>query len=237
MPYLKTNSILHQMDPRLKIVANIILIVVVFLALNWMILGFLLVFVIGLVILAKIPILYCLKKLKTPTVMIIIMLGLQMLIAPYGNVFFEIGFIRLTDEAIFSGLMVTARLMIIIISTIVLTSTTQPTAFILSLESFLKPANKMGIKTGSIVLTFRIIGRFVPSILEEANKVLKAQASRGLDIKGANIWMKMRLIGALLLPVFVVALKRADDLASSMAVRGYVMNKERSSYQTLKRVK
>ena len=167
--------------------------------------------------------------------MIVIMLVLQMLMAPHGNVLFKVGFIQVTDHAILYGLLMFARLMIVIISVIVLTSTTQQQQFILSLESFLQPVQKLGLKTGSMMLVFRIIQRFVPSISREATKILKAQASRGLDIKGANIWLKMRLIGALLLPVFVVAIKRADDLSNSMAVRGYVINQRRSSYQTLRK--
>ena len=237
MPYLNTNSILNRIDPRLKIVVTIALIIATFLISNWMILGLLLFFVVSMVMLAGIPIVYCLKKLKTPTIMILIMLVLQMLIVSVGNVIFEIGFIRITDDAIFNGLLVTARLMIVIISTIILTSTTAPMEFILSLESFLNPVHKIGLKTGSMMLTFRITQRFVPSIFLEANKILKAQASRGLDIRGANILVKMRLIGALLLPIFVVAIRRADELSNSMAVRGFVINEARSSYQTLKRIK
>ena len=235
MAYLNTNSILNRMDPRLKIVMTVALMVTIFFVSNWIILGLFLVLVISLVLLARIPRLYCLKKLKSPAMMIVIMVVLQMLMASYGNVIFEVGFLRVTDEAILYGLLVFVRLMIVIISAIILTSTTMPKQFILSLESFLEPVKKTGLKTGSIMLTFRIIQRFVPSIFEEANKILKAQASRGLDIKGATIWMKMRLIGALLLPIFVVAIKRADDLSNSMAVRGYVIDQERTSYQTLRK--
>lgn len=224
MSYLNTNSILNRVDPRLKIVMTVVLIMTTFFVSNWIVLGLFLVVVVGLVLLAGIPMVYCFKKLKTPAIMIMIMLALQMLIAPHG-------------DAILHGLLVFVRLMIVIMSAIVLTSTTVPWEFILSLESFLRPARKIGLKTGSIMLTFRVIQRFVPSISREANKILNAQASRGLDIKGANIWMKMRLIGALLLPVFVVAIKRADDLSNSMAVRGYAINQKRSSYQTLQRVK
>ena len=235
MSYLNTNSILDRVDPRLKIVMMSVLIITTFFVSNWLLLGLFLVFVIGLVLLAGIPMLYCLKKLKVPTVMIVIMLIVQLLLMPHGHVIFEIGFIQITTDAILYGLLVFIRLMIVIISVLVLTATTAPGAFILSLESFLRPACKIGLKTGSILLIFRMIGRFVPSISREANKILKAQASRGLDIKGANIWMKMRLIGALLLPVFVIAIKRADELSNSMAVRGYVMNEKRTSYQTLRK--
>lgn len=140
-------------------------------------------------------------------------------------------------DALWHGLFTFLRLMIFMMFCLVLVMTTTQTAFILSLESALQPLSKMGFKTGAILLTFRIIQRFVPSLMQEANKILKAQASRGLDIKNANLWMKMRLMIALLLPVFVVAIKRADDLGNTMAVRGYVLNQARTPYRTLRRMK
>jgi len=213
---------------------TIVLIVATFFVTNFLILVLFLLLVAWLVVLAKIPILYCLKKLRSPAIMIVIMIMLQMLIAPRGNAIFEIGFKQITDDALWHGLLVFIRLMIVITCMIVLTSTTKQQEFILAVQSFLQPVRKVGLKTGSIMLTFRIIQRFVPSITQEANKILKAQASRGLDIKGANIWLRMRLIGALLLPVFVIAIKRADDLSNSMAVRGYVINGERSSYRVIR---
>lgn len=224
MSYLNTDSILNKVDPRLKIIICSLLVVAIFFVHNLLLLGIFLLLVVALTMLAKIPLLYCIKKLKSPVIMTIIMLALQMLIISHENVFMY-------------GLLITVRLIIVIIGVFILTSTTMQWEFILSLESFLKPAQKIGLKTGSIMLSFRIIGRFVPSITHEANKILKAQAARGLDIKGANIWMKMRLIGALLLPVFIVAIQRADDLSYSMAVRGYAVNQNRSSYQTLQRAR
>jgi len=224
MAYFNANSILNRLDPRFKIVATVVLIVMTFFASTWIVLGMLLIFVASLVLLARIPVLYCLKKLISPAILILVMLALQVLIAPY-------------EGAVWHGVLVFVRLMIVITGAIVLTSTTSQMEFILSLESFLKPVEKIGFKTGAIKLAFRMIQRFVPSLLEEANKILKAQASRGLDIKGASIWMKMRLIGALLLPVLVIAIKRADDLSNVVAVRGYVLNQQRTNYQTLKRVK
>jgi len=224
---LSKNQPLKKIDPRLKIIATVVLIMVTFFISNWIIQGTLLITTIIFVKLAGISILYCLKKLKTPAIMIGIMLILQQLIALHGNLL----------EMALHGMLTFTRIMIVIIIVIVLTTTTTQQDFILALTAFLTPFNKLGLKTSAIILTCRMIGRFVPSITIEANKILNAQASRGLDIKGANIWQKMRLIGALLLPVFVIAIKRADDLSNAMAVRGYVMDAKRSSYQTLKRAK
>ena len=235
MLYLNTNSIFNRMDPRLKIVLTLTFILFTFFISNLILLTLFLMIMISLVILAGLPISYSAKKLANPTSMIVVMLILQSLIAPHGNVIFEIGFIQVTDDAIRYGALVFIRLMIVIINVVILKSTTKQREVILSLESFLLPVRIIGLKTDSIMLIFKIVGRFVPSITEEAKKTLNAQATRGLDIKGANIWLKMRLIGALLLPVFVVAIKRADDLSNSMAVRGYVSNNKRTSYRALRK--
>lgn len=212
-----------------------VLLVAIFFITSWRLLGLFLIAIFGLVLLARLSIKYCFKKLKIPTLMIAIMFLLQVFFMPLGDVIFEIAFIQVTSEAVLSGVLTFSRLIIIIISILVLTTTTTSQELTLALESFLKPAVKLGFKTGALLLAFRMIGRFIPSISREANKILKAQAARGLDIKGANIWMKMRLLGALLLPVFVVSIKRADELSDSMAVRGYVINGKRTSYRTLRK--
>jgi len=216
-------SILDQLDPRLKIAVTILLTIVIFASSNWLLLSLTLVATLGLVKLAHLSIIYCFQKLKSPAILMLIMVILQLLLTPH-------------IDALWHGLLVFGRLVIVMLSGFVLISTTTQMAVILSIEAVLQPVKKLGFKTGAIILTFRMIQRFVPSLMQEANKTLKAQASRGLDIKGVNIWMKMRLMLALLLPIFVIAIKKADELASTMAVRGYVLNQERTAYQTLKRM-
>jgi len=224
MSKLTTKSILDQVDPRLKILITILLTVVTFMISNWLMLGFTLFVALVLTKLANFSLMYCFRKLRSPAIMMIVMLILQFLMMPH-------------IDALWHGLLIFGRLVIVMMSWFVLISTTTQTEFILSLAYFLLPVKKIGFKTGAIMLTFRMIQRFVPTLMQEANKILKAQAARGLDIKGANIWIKMRLIIALLLPIFVVAIKRADGFANTMAVRGYVLNQKRTTYQTLKRMK
>lgn len=235
--YLKTQSLLSRVDPRLKIVVAFVWIIAAFKSDHWLVLGLFLMFVMWLFKLAGIPMLYGLKKLKSPVRVILIMFVLQMLVVPDGHVIFEMGIIQVTDVGIFHGLLVFVRLMIVLFIGMVLTATTTPTAVILSLEYFLQPFGKIGLKIGSVLLILRMIQRFVPSLWREASKVLNAQASRGLDIKGASLWMKMRLIGALLLPVFVLGIKQADQLSNAMFVRGYVMNGKKTNYRRLQRIK
>jgi len=218
----RRKNILKNVDARLKISISAILISVTLFISNWVVLAVLAITVLTLASLAGLPISYCFKKLRIPAIMVVIMLIFQIVITP-------------GQTAVLNAFLVFTRLMIVILCSFVLTATTNATEFILSATYFLKPLNKIGIKTDGFILMLRIITRFVPSLLEEANKILRAQASRGLDIKGASIWVKMRLIGALLLPVFVISIKRADDLSNSMAVRGFVLNQEKTSYRVFRK--
>lgn len=224
MTYVNTHSILHKIDPRFKIGLILTWVVATLFVNHWFVLMVFLTLAFILLLVAKIPLIYALKQLKIPAVMLLIMFAIQWVMTP-------------SMAGIWQQLLVFSRLIVIILSVMCLLMTTKQTDFILSLEFFMIPMGKIGIQTGALILVFRIMQRFVPTIFNEANKILKAQASRGLDIKNANFVMKMRLIGALLLPVFVVSIKRADELANVMAIRGFVLNKPKSSYQTLKRKK
>jgi len=217
MPKFNTKSIL---DARFKIIATLALTIVTFMISDWRILMILVILVLGLVQLVKLPLTYCLKKLKAPVIMVLVMTLMQLLITP-------------SIDALWHGLLIFTRLLIVIMVWFIFIETTTQTAVTLSLEALLQPLKKIGVKIGALMLTIRIIQRFVPSLMQEASKILKAQASRGLDINSASIWMKMRLITALILPVFVIAIKKADELANTMAVRGYVLNQERTSYRSL----
>lgn len=222
MPKNNLETTQKKLDPRIKIIATIGLTILTFASSSYFTQSLLLIIVIASTFAVKIPAGYLIRKLRTPLLMVTVMLALQIMMMPHIGAFANalLSFIRLT---------------IVIISWFILSYSTSQTTIILALESFLQPVEYLGIKTGMIILIFKIIQRFVPSLFEEAHKILNAQASRGIDIKNAKIWRKMYLIGALLLPVFVISLKRADDLSNAMAVRGYVLNQKRTNYQTLKR--
>jgi len=211
-----------KMDSRIKLLATMVLTVGVFFISNGLILGGLCLFILLLMMGARLKLTHMVKQLKVPVLMVVVMLFIQLLISPSLLAVVHMGVSLL-------------RLMIVIGLFFVLIQTTTVSDVVLALDSFLRPARKMGLKTDGILLGCRVMMRFVPSLLTEAHKILKAQASRGLDIKEANLLMKMRLIMALLLPVFVQGIKGADGMANTMAVRGYVLHAPRTAYRRLKR--
>ena len=231
---MNSNSVLSKLDPRLKIITTMIFITIVFITTSQIVLIVLFVMLLLLIVLAELSYIYIIKKMKHPVCMVVVMTLLQILIAPHGQALIQIGSMRITEVAIIQGLLIFTRLMLVIVIVFVLITTTTPQAFILSIESFLQPVKKIGLQPAAFVFTFRIIQRFVPTLYEEALRILKAQASRGLDVKHAHIYVKMKLIAALLLPVFVIAVKRADELSDAMAVRGYVVNGKRTNLRSLK---
>ena len=125
------------------------------------------------------------------------------------------------------------RLTIVILAFIILTTTTKTRYILLAIESILNPLKKIKIPVDEIVLVLLIIFRFIPTLSAETNKILKAQASRGFDIKQANLMKKIRLLTSLFIPVFIISINRADQLANAMAVRGYIPTQKRTSVRTL----
>jgi len=220
--FLNTKSLLHTLNPRFKVLFFLILLILLFFINTWVGIFICLFFLLILVLISKIPFLLFISRLKIPILMFVFMFIIQLLLMPnisngYEDLFFA--FMRLIN---------------LVILVYILLLTTSISTLLLIFENSLKPLQKIGLKTGAWVLVFKMISRFVPSLFIEAHIILKAQASRGLDIKTAPLVKKLSLIGALLLPVFVAAIKRTDEMANSMAVRGFVLNQKRTHFQVVK---
>ena len=126
------------------------------------------------------------------------------------------------------------RLIIVVIISTLLTLTTRPSDLTLALESLFKPLGRIGIPVAEIALMISIALRFIPTLFEETQKILKAQASRGVDISEGNFKDKVIQLISLLVPLFILSFKRADELANAMEVRGYVPGRPRTSINQLR---
>jgi len=222
-----------RLDSRMKLLATLVVIVVAFLVSDILLLTSLLVGVMAIVYVSKISIRYVFNVLKLPALFILLMVIIDGFLVADGRVMMAIGTFQLTDVSLMRNLIAFVRLAIVILSVVVLMKTTKSYEFMLAMEAFMAPLKKMGMQTDGFLLTLKIVGRFIPTLTMEAQKILNAQASRGLDIRHAKIAQKIKLITALLIPVFVISMKRGDQLADAMSVRGYVLNGERTSYRTL----
>lgn len=231
--YLPGHSYWHKLDPRSKLLVVSFFVISCFLIGNW---WFLLVFagieLLG-VLATRLPIGYFLKSLKPILFFVILTVGLQVLFNREGDILIDLGFLAITNTGISTGFFMALRLIIVVIVSSILTLTTKPSDLTLALESLFKPLKAIKFPVAEMALMIAIALRFVPTLFEETQKILKSQASRGVDISEGKIKDKVSQLISLLVPLFVLSFKRAEDLANAMEVRGYVPGHNRSSINLL----
>jgi energy-coupling factor transport system permease protein len=231
--YMPAQSFLHRLDPRAKLVVSSLFIISCFLVNAW---TFLAVFLIleGIAIASTgLPVSFFLRNLRPVLFFVFLTVGLQVFFNHQGNIIFELGFLRVTDQGLSLGLFMAVRLVIVIIMSTLLTLTTKPSDLTLALESLMKPLKAVKFPVAELALMISIALRFVPTLFEETHKILKSQASRGVDIKEGSIKEKISQLISLLVPLFILSFKRAEDLANAMEVRGYVPGRPRTSITQL----
>ena len=176
-----------------------------------------------------------LKKLKQSCVFLIFMLIFQLFFAQQGNTLIGWGPLRLTDVSLYESVHTGLRLFNLILLLMLFIETTKQSQFLLALRWYLTPLTFIKFPVDATVLLIKMILRFIPLLSIEAKKIEKAQASRGLDRKSSTSIKKMKLMGALMMPTLVNAIKRTDELANAMATRGFVLNQTRTAYRTFKK--
>ena len=231
--YLPGDSLIHRLDPRSKILSTTLLIVLLFLVNGFV--GYALVaLAIALVVrAAQIPVKYVLRGLRPLLVILVLTIGLHLFMTE-GRVIFQIWFLKVTWEGLCRGLMMGPRLILLIIGTSILTLTTSPIQLTDGIESLLKPGKKMGIPAHELAMMMTIALRFIPTLLEETEKIMKAQMARGADFQSGGIMHRAKSLVPLLVPLFVNAFRRADDLAIAMEARGYRGGEGRTKFRELK---
>ena len=236
--YIPYNSFIHRLDPRFKIFAMIILMVSIFLnfssiATNFDVYAILLLFVFILMKIAHIKVLSLFKQLRMMWFMILFLLIINILVPGDAN----LGFIIITSSfkiyfsAIFNTLYIVLRLIIMLGISMILTSTTTPLQLTGALEWYMSPLKIFRFPVHEIAMTISLALRFIPTILEETDKIMKAQASRGVDFQRGKIKEKIRAIISLIIPLFISAFQRSEDLANAMEARGYNPQAKRTKYR------
>ena len=231
--YLPGQSFWHRLDPRAKIVATSLFVVASFLIDSWLFMGLLIVAELVAMTLTKIPLNYFMRSLKPVFFFVILTFVLQIIFNRQGQVIFSLGPIEIYDEGLNLGFFMSIRLIIVVLISTLLTLTTKPSDLTLALESLFKPLKKVGFPVSELALMISIALRFIPTLFEETQKILKAQASRGVDISEGKFKDKVMQLISLLVPLFILSFKRADELANAMEVRGYVPGRARSSINRL----
>ena len=228
--YYDTQSPIHKMDPRTKILFTVFYMVTLFLIDGIYAYTAILLLTALIISLSNIPLKFMVKGLKPILLLVVITALLNLFMTP-GEELFRYGFLKITKEGIFMASKMAVRIILLIIGSSVLTLTTTPTVMTGGLELLLSPLKKIGIPISVFVMMISIALRFIPTLIDETDKIIKAQTSRGADFENKNPLKRIKAMIPILIPLFVSAFRRADDLAVAMECRCYNADSKRTSYR------
>ncbi len=225
--YYPGNSIIHRLDPRVKIINTFAYIITLFLVKDFF--GFLtaLFFLSLIILLAKVPLKFIFKGLK-PIFFIIIFTFTVNMFMTKGQPLLTIGFLVITKEGLYNAFFMGVRLVLLIIGSSLLTLTTKPINLTDGIERLLSPFKKIGLPAHELAMMMTIALRFIPTLLEETDKIMKAQMARGADFETGNLIRRAKSLIPLLVPLFISAFRIAQDLAMAMEARCYRGGDERT---------
>lgn len=232
--YIPLDSIIHRMDPRAKIGAMLLMMIAIFLPAGYIGYVFIGIAVILTAQLAKLKFSFLWRSMKPMLFMLSFLLIINLIVVREGSVLFSIFGWDIYTKAITQTLYIVIRLALMIMITTILTASTKPLELTLGIEDLLKPFVVIHVPAHEIAMMISIALRFIPTLIEETQRIMKAQASRGVDMEEGKLMEKIRAILSLIVPLFVSAFQRAEDLAYAMEARGYIPNRPRTRYKQLK---
>ena len=232
--YFPGQSVIHRLDPRTKLIMLVVYIVALFLAESWVSYGLMLVFLVTVIWLSTIPIKSILRGMK-PLVMILIFTGvLNLFFTQEGEVIFHFWILTVTTEGFSRAVMMMSRILMLITGTFLLTYTTSPIALTDGLESLMKPLKKIGVPVHELSMMMCIALRFIPTLIEETDKIMCAQKARGADFETGSLMERAKALIPILVPLFISAFRRADELATAMECRCYQGGEGRTKMKLLR---
>lgn len=235
--YVDGNSFLHRLDARVKIILAIVYIVVLFVINTPVSYLVFTLFTVFLIILSKIPLIYFLKGLKPMLYILIFTAVLNLFMTQGETILWVCPFwngLKITKEGAVIAVKMILRLIYIVIGTSLLTLTTTPLMLTDGIENLLKPFEVIKVPSHEIAMMMTIAIRFIPTLAEETEKIMKAQMARGADFETGNIIRRAKAMVPILVPLFISAFKRADDLAVAMDSRCYNSGKQRTRMKQMK---
>lgn len=231
--YMPGDSFIHRLDPRAKLLASFYFIGIIFLANNWQTYLLLAVFTLFAVSLSKVDMKFFIRGIRPLIWLILFTVALQVLFTSGGEVYWHWGIFNITQYGVLNGIFIFCRFVLIIFMSTLLTLTTPPLELSDAIEYLLRPLKVVRFPVHEISLMLSIALRFVPTLMDETEKIMNAQRARGVDFGEGNLVQKMKAIIPLLIPLFVSSFNRAEDLATAMEARGYRGGEGRSKYRVL----
>ena len=232
--YFPGKSFVHRLDPRTKLLSLIAYIVALFVAGNWISYGICLTFLVVTILISKIPGKAIVRGMK-PLVFILIFTGLLNLFFTDGKtVWVEFWGITITQEGVVRAVFMVSRILMLITATFLLTYTTSPISLTDGLESLLGPLKKIRVPVHELSMMMCIALRFIPTLIEETDKIMAAQKARGADFENGNLFKRVKALVPILVPLFIGAFRRADELATAMECRCYQGGNGRTKMKLLR---
>ena len=231
--YFPGKSPIHLLYPRTKLLFLIIYFIALFTADGWVSYGIVLVFLSTVIYMTTIPLKTIVKGLK-PLIFILVFTGiLNLFMTPGENVLVSFWGLKITTEGLVQAIFMVSRILMLIVGTFLLTYTTSPIALTDGLESLLGPLKKLHLPVHELSMMMCIALRFIPTLIEETDKIMSAQKARGADFETGSLMQRVKALVPILVPLFIGAFRRADELATAMECRCYQGGEGRTKMKTL----
>lgn len=232
--FIPGQSFIHRLDPRSKLLFVLLFVFAVFLANNVITYALLLAFTLVVIAASRIRLYFLLNGLKPILILVIFTFFMHLFFTREGGLLVDLGILKIYEEGLRQGIFISLRFLVLVLITSILTLTTSPISITDGMEDLLGPFKRLKLPVHELALMMSISLRFIPTLMDETDKILKAQLARGSDISSGTLKERVRAVIPLLVPLFVSAFKRAEDLAVAMEVRGYRGGEGRTRYRQLK---
>jgi len=232
--YFPGNSLIHRLDPRTKLIMLVVYIVALFMAKGWVAYAVLFAALVWVIKISTIPVKSIVKGMK-PLVLILVFTGvLNLFFTQEGTLLVDFWIIRIYSGGLSRAAMMVARILMLITCTFLLTYTTSPIALTDGLEALMNPLKKVGVPVHELSMMMCIALRFIPTLIEETDKIMCAQKARGADFENGSLIERAKALIPILVPLFISAFRRADELATAMECRCYQGGEGRTKMKLLR---
>ncbi|MDR0930595.1 MAG: energy-coupling factor transporter transmembrane protein EcfT [Clostridiales bacterium] len=218
--YFPEDSILHRLDARIKLGICFALLIVIFMLKSYLQYGIMMLAIFILILMSKVPLSLYLKSLR-PMVILILFTGIINMLMTDGQVIYQFWVFKITYEGVTMAAQMLLRIVLLVVASAILTYTTSPIVLTGALESLLKPLRVFKFPAHEVAMMMTIALRFIPTLIDEADKIIKAQTSRGADFSTGSPMVRAKALVPVLIPLFVNSFRRADELAVAMEARCY----------------
>lgn len=232
--YFPGNSIVHRLDPRTKLIAVVLYIVALFLAKSFVTYGIMFLLLAVSIAVSKVPVKSIFRGMKPVVFIVIFTAILNLFYTPGDTVLVRFWIFTITLEGVFNAFFMVVRILMLIAGTFLLTYTTSPILLTDGLENLLGPLKKIHVPVHELAMMMSIALRFIPTLIEETDKIMSAQKARGADFESGNIFQRAKALVPILVPLFISAFRRADELATAMECRCYHGGQGRTALHVLR---